>query len=322
MSRLLLSVVWGTFCVAYSQNAGAPANTVLMGTSLPLKCDPAANNVFMKYTGSGASRTGEMFECCAVNLWCSLGAGGGSGANSGSFFVVRTSNTVLTLGPGCAVSTPCNFYLANQEYSLTASATATISSGTDTAYIYLSSAGALTVGTASQSVTCSGCTAVTGITAFPPGSLPLWTWASTSGVWATTGINRIRIIGRSSPIETYGVTFTNSGNDIVAGVVGYARNVVSNCTMIAYTIVTNIPATISFDVWKKASSTSLPTVADTIIPGSAYIGTGSNARSHGEPINSSTFTTLSAARNDTFAFKLQSLATAGVTSARMEIECQ
>lgn len=321
MYRLLLIsvLVWGKL---FAQ--GSPTYHVGSGPTLPSTCSAASGDVFYKTVGTGTSTIGTLWNCDALNHWTQI-AGSGSNNNtvtggSGSFYVVRTSATVLTIGPDCSVSFPCNFYLGNIEYSLTTSATATISAGTDTAYIYLSSTGALTVGTNTQVVTCANCTAVTGVTSFPRNSLPLWTWASVSGAWASTGTNRIRIVGRPSSIEVYGVSFTNSGADLTSGAIGYSRNVVSNCTISAYTIITNVASSITFDVWKIASGTALPTIANTIIPGSAYLGTGSNPRSHGEPVTAFTSNTLT--HNDTLAFKIQTQPTSGLTSAHIEVECQ
>jgi hypothetical protein len=101
---------------------------------------------------------------------------------------VRTSSTVLSIGAGCAPTSPCNVRFGYQVYSITNSATATISgSGTGTAYVYINASGTLMVGH-NLTVACSaGCTQQAGITSFPPNALPVYTWTATNATWDTTG---------------------------------------------------------------------------------------------------------------------------------------
>lgn len=108
-------------------------------------------------------------------------------AQLGDLAAVRTSSTVLTMGAGCTSSSPCNVRFGYQVYSITNSATATISGGSGTAYIYVSGAGALTVGH-NLTVACSaGCTQQSGVTSFPPNVLPIYSWTATNGTWDSTG---------------------------------------------------------------------------------------------------------------------------------------
>lgn len=104
---------------------------------------------------------------------------------------VRTSGTVLTIGAGCGVSTPCNIRFGDAVVPITASATATLSSTpSGLAYVEVTRLGAINVGVPGgfTTVTCSGCTAVTS-TAFSTDSSTAsqFTWQATSGVWAATG---------------------------------------------------------------------------------------------------------------------------------------
>ena len=118
------------------------------------------------------------------------GSGGGTGMayQLGDLAAVRTSSTVLTIGAGCAPTSPCNVRFGYQVYSITNSATATISgSGTGTAYVYVNGSGTLMVGN-NLTVACSaGCTQQAGITSFPPNVLPIYTWTATNGTWDNTG---------------------------------------------------------------------------------------------------------------------------------------
>jgi len=117
------------------------------------------------------------------------GGGGATMANQlGDLAATRTSSTVLSIGAGCTPSSPCNVRFGYQVYSITNSATATISgSGIGTAYVYVNSSGSLMIGH-NLTVACSaGCTQQAGITSFPPNVLPVCTWTATNGTWDSTG---------------------------------------------------------------------------------------------------------------------------------------
>jgi hypothetical protein len=118
------------------------------------------------------------------------GSGGGvtMASQLGDLAAVRTSSTALTIGAGCGLTSPCNVRFGYQVYSITTSATATVSgSGIGEAYIYINSSGALVVGN-NLTVACSaGCTQQAGITSFPPNVLPVYTWTATNGTWDATG---------------------------------------------------------------------------------------------------------------------------------------
>src|SRR5262249_6151503 len=97
------------------------------------------------------------------------------------------SATTLALGANCSSSTPCNVRLGGAVYSITQGATVTLSGGTGTAYFYVDATGNLTVGH-NLVLTCTpGCTAGSGIASFPVNSIPLFTWAATSGSWSISG---------------------------------------------------------------------------------------------------------------------------------------
>ena len=118
------------------------------------------------------------------------GSGGGvtMAYQLGDLLPARTSSTVLTIGGGCTSTSPCNVRFGYEVFSITNSATATVSgTGIGTAYIYITSAGVLTVGN-TLTVACStGCTQVSGVTSFPANVLPIYTWTATNGTWDTTG---------------------------------------------------------------------------------------------------------------------------------------
>jgi hypothetical protein len=141
------------------------------------------------------------------------GVGGGSGASGssvggagmasqlGDLAVTLNNSTTLTIGANCSTTTPCNVRFGAQTYSLTTSATATLTSGSGTAYVYVDPTGTLTVGS-SMTITCSdACTAAPGISSFPLNSIPIYTWTASSGAWdATGGLDRRGFLS-VSPIQ-------------------------------------------------------------------------------------------------------------------------
>jgi hypothetical protein len=114
-------------------------------------------------------------------------SGAGMASQLGDLGPVLTSPTVLTAGLNCSNATPCNARLGNTVYSVTNSSTITLTAGSGTVYLYVDASGALVAGH-NLTLTCAGvCGAVSGVTTFPPGSIPLYTWTATSGVWDTSG---------------------------------------------------------------------------------------------------------------------------------------
>jgi len=129
----------------------------------------------------------------SANMWqpsSISGAGGGvtMASQLGDLGVVRTSATVLTIGAGCAPTSPCNVRFGYQVFSITTSATATLSgSALGEAFVYVSSIGILTIGH-NLTIACSSeCVQQSGITSFPANVLPIATWTATAGTWDTTG---------------------------------------------------------------------------------------------------------------------------------------
>lgn len=119
------------------------------------------------------------------------GSPGGATAVSGlsDLKVTRNSDTVLAVAGGSA-----RRGATTTAYS---AATATLSGtvATSTAYVYVTAGGTLTVGhNGAATVTCSGCTTATGISAFPADAIPLATATYTSTAWDVSGITDLRAI--------------------------------------------------------------------------------------------------------------------------------
>ncbi len=105
-------------------------------------------------------------------------ASGGSSLNV--LPVSRTDSTHLSIGAGCAPTTPCNVRTGQTVTSITSSSSVSISAGSALIYIYVTASGSVTVGSTNTMV-CTGCTFTGGVTDFPVDAIPLYTWSATSG---------------------------------------------------------------------------------------------------------------------------------------------
>jgi hypothetical protein len=123
--------------------------------------------------------------------------------------VTWTSSSVLTIGGNCSPSARCNVRFGNQTFNITSSATATLSgSATGTAYFYVTSAGAITVGH-NLTIACSGCNQEPA-SSFPTNVIPLWSWTATTGAWDSAG-------GRDQRAFLSTTTLTNGTGIILPG---------------------------------------------------------------------------------------------------------
>ena len=146
--------------------------------------DPVTFNVTINFT---SAQTGSCVITGTGGVTSSGSGGAGMASQLGDLGLVLTSPTVLTAGLNCSNATPCNARLGNTVYSVTNSSTITLSGGSGTLYLYVDSSGALAAGH-NLTLTCAGvCGAVSGVTAFPVGSIPLFTWTATNGLWDTSG---------------------------------------------------------------------------------------------------------------------------------------
>ena len=146
-------------------------------------------------------------------------SGAGMASQLGDLGVVLTSPTVLTAGLNCSNATPCNARLGSTVYSVTNSSTITISAGTGTLYLYVDASGALAAGH-NLTLTCAGvCGAVSGVTAFPAGSIPLFKWTATNGVWDTNGgSDRRAFLSTRSLGSGAGIVSLDTGTQTVVAV--------------------------------------------------------------------------------------------------------
>lgn len=167
-----------------------------VGTTLPSTCQ-----VGQLYFNSAATAGSNLYACTATNVWTlEAGAGsgsGGSGSGGGASFAAQlgdfstaVSSGTLTIGAGCSAATPCNVRVGNTVYSFKSSATVTASgSASGLVFVYIDNLGNLTAGS-TATLTCTGCLYVSGVTAFPAGSIPLANWTVTGGnLSASSGVD-------------------------------------------------------------------------------------------------------------------------------------
>jgi len=154
------------------------------GSGLPSTCGQGE-----MYYRLDAAAGMNVYGCTATNSWTlEQGPPAASMASQlGDFGLTRTSATTLAIGANCSTSTPCAVRFGSLVYSFGSGATATISAGSGLALMYISSAGVLTVGSNVTASCSSGCTALSGVTAFPVDAIPLFTWSATGGTWDTSG---------------------------------------------------------------------------------------------------------------------------------------
>jgi len=176
---------------------------------------------------SDAIAGANLYGCAATNIWSVQSAGtggGGSGAGAsmaaqlGDLQATRTSSNVLTIGANCSAATPCNVHFGGTVFTITAGATATVSgSSTGVLFAYVAGNGMLTVGH-NLTVSCNGCAAQSGVTSFPPDSVPIATWSVTNGTLDQTGGQDFRaVLGTKNVIAGPGVTASDTnGNTVIS----------------------------------------------------------------------------------------------------------
>ncbi len=180
------------------------------GTMLPANC--VTGEMFFK---TDAPAGGNLYGCVAGS-WVQQGSGGvGGGTANTPLDVIRATATDLSVGSNCSLASPCRVRVGSVVYSFTAAATATVTSGSGTAFIYVAGDGALTVGipASGMAVTCNGCTTVAGVTSFPVDSVPIYEWAASAAQWASTGADRRSMLSAGRRFTSGpGIVVSEAGN--------------------------------------------------------------------------------------------------------------
>ena len=161
----------GSSWTPQSQSAGSSNATQLQGRSVSANA-PVDGQSLVWSASAGA--------------WIPTTVSGSGGSSATPFQTVLSGATTMQIGSTCSAQSPCVALFGNTSYQFSSPATATISGGAGTAFVYISATGTLTVGH-SMTVNCSGCTAQSGVTSFPADSIPLYSWTASSGQWNGTG---------------------------------------------------------------------------------------------------------------------------------------
>jgi hypothetical protein len=167
------SQITGTVSGDVSGNLSALVVTGIQGQ--PIAATPATNGQVLAWN-------------TALAQWGPSTVSGGTGSGVPSALgVTLTSSTVLTIGADCSTAAPCNVRFGSTVWSIERAATATVTSGSGMAFLYVDQTGTVTVGH-NLSITCStGCQAQTGISSFPINTIPIATWTATNGTWDAQG---------------------------------------------------------------------------------------------------------------------------------------
>ena len=164
-------------------------------------------------TGAVAAQAGDydFSQISGTVALAQLPAGIGGGASLDVLGVTRTSATVLTIGTGCSLSSPCNVRFGNTVTSIQAPSTVTLSAGSGDAYVYVDQSGVLTVGHNLTLACSTSCQAVSGITAFPAGTIPVASWSASSGQWAAQGADWRAWLSRTAMSAGQGIMVVDAG---------------------------------------------------------------------------------------------------------------
>lgn len=188
---------------------------ISVGSTLPSTCQ-----LGQLYFNSAAAAGSNLYACTASNTWTlesvpasAPSAPGVTMASQLGDFAATLSNGVLTIGANCSGTTPCNVRVGSAVYRFTNPASVTATSSTSgMAFGYIDGAGNLTVG-GLPALNCTGCTYAPGVTSFPAGSLPLFTWTMTYGSFDVGGGTDFRaFLARKNLQSGAGILVTEAAN--------------------------------------------------------------------------------------------------------------
>jgi hypothetical protein len=201
-------------------------SAVLYGAGVPSVQDPNACNETAEIDGriyvntTGTSSSTSVYYCAfsgaGTAAWAAFGTGGVGVSDYSAlttFKPVRTSAQIITIGT-CTTTSPCTYSFDNTAVQVTSTITATRASGTTgTVYFYIDASGVKAAATSGLTVTCSGCTASTGVTGFPAATtphIPIGTATVSSSAFDAAGVIDLRpaFTRNTKPIAGAGITDT------------------------------------------------------------------------------------------------------------------
>lgn len=139
-----------------------------------------------------------------------------------------------------------------------------------------------------------------------------------SNLFSCTAVNTWTAIGGGTSnqnVRSFGAAFDGGGTALTTAKVAYIT-VPFSCTITGYNITADA-GTIDFDVWKIATGTAIPTVANTIISMSSYLALSTGTAVHST--STAALTTTAVTAFDIIGIKIHAVATA--TLASLVIPC-
>ncbi len=135
-------------------------------------------------------------------------------------------------------------------------------------------------------------------------------WGCVGGFWTL-----LAAPGGGGVPKGFGANFTNGGNALSSGAVTYFT-LPYGCTIAAWNITISPADTATFDIWKIATGTAIPTVTNSIVASAAP------AIASGTALHSTTLTswTTTVTANDIFGIKLQAVG-GTATQVTLNVEC-
>jgi hypothetical protein len=304
------------------------AATIAMGLLMPLHSDSVGNPPQL-FQNSGSNLGAAPFFNCSTGMACS---------NSGG---VLTATAIGSGGSVTSVATSCGLSGGTITTTGTLIRSAAVNAQTGTSYAILStdcgklltlsnaSAVAVTIAQAGSAGfpagylldienEGAGTVTITPTTSTIDGGASL-TLATNQGIrlfsdGANYSTQRGRGPSANQNIRSMGAGFSGGGSALTTSAVTYVT-VPFACTIAAYNITIDT-GTISIDIWKVATGTAIPTVANTILTG-GYPGVASGTAIHST--STALFTTTTVSANDIMGFEIQAVSSA--TQAQIVLQC-
>ena len=273
---------------AFTGGGGGSFVLTTLGSSGAATFDGAVLNIPI-YSGGGSTGTVTSVAWPTIPSWLTVTISNPTTAASISVIptTAQTSHQVIGTCGSATTFAPCALVLADLPaalFSLT-----TTGSGASTY-----SAGTLNI---------------------PQYGMP-WTLTTTGSGAATYSANVLNIPTPTATtvVHSIGATFDGAGSALTTSTTTYVT-VPYACTIQAWNVTADT-GTITFDVWKIATGTAIPTVSNTITASALP------ALASGTALHSTTLTgwTTSVAANDIFAFTVNTVASA--TKASLALQCQ